>query len=147
MQAVCIDSNIVLAARNVNAKRHHDAMAIFNAIDNGDLPRARLINYAVPEILHPLQKRISKSAASDTLDRLQSSRGFEFVYVSNNIHLHGEQLFRTYESSAGPEWVDSIIAAYMQSEDIEYIYSFDDDFDVFDDVTRLTTAINPFKPE
>jgi predicted nucleic acid-binding protein len=56
-------------------------------------------------------------------------------------------LFRAYEASSGPEWVDSIIAAYMQSEDIEYIYSFDDDFDVFDDVTRLTTATNPFKPD
>ena len=35
----------------------------------------------------------------------------------------------------------------MQREDIEYIYSFDDDFDVFDDVTRLTTAANPFNPD
>ena len=147
MQAVCIDSNIVLAARNANAKRHDDATAIFNAIDNGDLPRARLLNYVVPEILHPLQKRISKEAASETLDRLQSSRGFEFVYGSKAVHLYGEQLFRTYEASSGPEWVDSILAAYMQSEDIEYIYSFDDDFDVFDDVTRLTTATNPFKPD
>ena len=71
----------------------------------------------------------------------------EAVHVSNSIHLHGEQLFRTYEASSGPEWVDSIIVAYMQSEDIEYIYSFDDDFDVFSHVTRLTSATNPFKPE
>jgi len=147
MQVVCIDSNIVLAARNANAKRHDDATAIFNAIDTGELPRARLVNYVVPEILHPLQKRISKAAASETLDRLQSSRGFEFVYVSKAVHLYGEQLFRTYEASSGPEWVDSILAAYMQSEDIEYIYSFDDDFDVFDNVTRLTTATNPFMPD
>jgi hypothetical protein len=109
--------------------------------------RRRYSNYVIPEILHPLQKHISKAAASDTLDRLQSSRGFEFVYVSKAVHLYGEQLFRTYEASSGPEWVDSILAAYMQSEDIEYIYSFDDDFDVFDNVTRLTTATNPFKPD
>ncbi|MFQ3476832.1 PIN domain-containing protein [Halonotius sp. F2-221B] len=144
MQVVCLDSNIVLAARNANATRHDDATAIFSGIDTGELPRGRLINYVVPEILHPLQKRISKAAASETLDRLQSSRGFEFVHVSNAVHLYGEQLFRTYAASSGPEWVDSILAAYMQHEDIEYIYSFDDDFDVFDDVTRLTTATNPF---
>ncbi|ERG96075.1 type II toxin-antitoxin system VapC family toxin [Haloquadratum walsbyi] len=147
MQVVCIDSNIVLAARNANAKRHDDATAIFNAIDTGELPRARLINYVVPEILHPLQKRISKAAAFETLDRLQSSRGFELVYVSKTVHLYGEQLFRTYEALSGSEWVDSILTAYMHSEDIGYIYSFDDDFDVSDDVTRLTTAINPFKPD
>jgi len=147
MQVVCIDSNIVLAARNANANRHDDAAEIFNGIDNGDLPRTRLVNYVVPEILHPLQKRIGKAAASETLDGLQSSRGFEFVYISKAVHLYGEQLFRTYEASSGPEWVDSIIAVHMQSEDIEYIYSFDDDFDVFDNLTRLTTATNPFKPD
>lgn len=147
MQVVCIDSNIILAARNTNAKRHDDATAILSGIDNGELPRARLVNYVTPEILHVLQKRISKTAASETLDLLQSSRGFEFVYASKAVHLYGEQLFRTHEASSGPEWVDSIIAAYMQSEDIEYIYSFDDDFDVFDDVSRLTTATNPFKPD
>jgi len=67
----------------------------------------RLVNYVVPEILHPPQKRISKAAASETLDQLQSSRGFEFVYVSKAVHLYGEQLFRTYEASSGPEWADS----------------------------------------
>ena len=146
MQAVCIDSNIVLAARNANAKRHDEAKAIFSGIDTGALPRARIINYVTPEILHPIQKRISKAAAAKTLDLLQSSRGFEFVHVSKAVQLYGEELFRTYEASAGPEWVDSILAAYMQHEDIEYIYSFDDDLDVFDDVSRLTTATNPFNP-
>jgi len=34
--------------------------------------------------------------------------------------------------------------AFMQSEGIEYIYSFDDDFDAVDGVTRLNTATNPF---
>lgn len=147
MQAVCINANVFLAARNTNAKRHDIAAAIFSGIDTGELPRARLVNYVVPEILHPLQKRIGKAAASETLDRLQSSRGFEFVYVSNRVHVRGEQLFRTYEDSSEPEWVDSLLAVYMQREDIEYIYSFDDDFDVFDGVTRLTTATNPFDPE
>jgi hypothetical protein len=32
----------------------------------------------------------------------------------------------------------------MRRVGIEYIYSFDDDFDRFDDVTRLTTPDNPF---
>jgi len=147
MPAVCIDANIVLAARNANAKRHDTARAIVSGIDNGDLPSAKLVNYVVPEILHPLQKHISKGAAIETLDRLQASRGFEFVHVSKGVHLQGEHLFRLYEASSGPEWVDSIIAAYMQREGLKYIYSFDDDFDTFDDVTRLTTATDPFEPE
>ena len=32
----------------------------------------------------------------------------------------------------------------MQRESIEYLYSFDDDFEVIEDITRLKTADNPF---
>ncbi|ERH02362.1 MAG: hypothetical protein J07HN6_00394 [Halonotius sp. J07HN6] len=32
----------------------------------------------------------------------------------------------------------------MHRTDIEYIYSFDDDFDAVSDITRLATATNPF---
>lgn len=32
----------------------------------------------------------------------------------------------------------------MQREGIEYLYSFDDDFDVINDITRLETPNNPF---
>jgi len=35
-----------------------------------------------------------------------------------------------------------IIVAYVKRTDIEYTYSFDDDFDRFDDITRLTTAVD-----
>ncbi len=145
MPEVIIDANVVLAARNSNAKRHAIAAEIFNGIDKGDLPRARLVNYVVPEILHPIQKRISKPAATETLELLQESRGFEFVHIPKGVHPKGERLFRLHESS-GPEWVDSVIAAYMLSNDIEYIYSFDDDFDTFDEITRLNTATDPFAP-
>jgi predicted nucleic acid-binding protein len=34
----------------------------------------------------------------------------------------------------------------MRREQIEYIYSCDDDFDRFDDLTRVNSAINPHSP-
>jgi len=33
----------------------------------------------------------------------------------------------------------------MQRENIEYLYSLDDDFDEVDGITRLETADNPFR--
>ena len=39
---------------------------------------------------------------------------------------------------------DATIAAFMERTELEYLYSFDDDFDVLDHVTRLETAVNPF---
>jgi len=32
----------------------------------------------------------------------------------------------------------------MRREGVDYLYSFDDDFDVIADITRLETADNPF---
>lgn len=78
-------------------------MAIVDGIDGGNPPRTRLVNYALPEILHPIQKRISKSAATETLNHLQTSRGFDLVYVSKGAHPKGEQLFRVQETPSRPE--------------------------------------------
>jgi predicted nucleic acid-binding protein len=40
--------------------------------------------------------------------------------------------------------VDSVVAAYIHSEGLECIYSFDEDFDTFDDITRLASPEDPF---
>lgn len=34
----------------------------------------------------------------------------------------------------------------MQTEGIEYVYSFDDDFDAVPGITRFVTPENPFDP-
>jgi predicted nucleic acid-binding protein len=146
MAELLIDANVILSARNANSDDHTTAKAIFDGIDQGELPRARVLNYVVPEILHPIQKRISKSAALKTLNGLQESRGFIFEHVPEGVHPNGEHLFRLHESSSGPEWVDSLIAAYMHAENIEYIYSFDDDFDTIEEISRLNTPVDPFSP-
>jgi predicted nucleic acid-binding protein len=39
---------------------------------------------------------------------------------------------------------DAMQAAYMRSEDIEYIYSFDDDYDRVAGIERLNAPVNPF---
>lgn len=44
------------------------------------------------------------------------------------------------------ELPDAIAVAYMRREQIEYIYSCDDDFDRFDDITRLDSEHNPHAP-
>jgi predicted nucleic acid-binding protein len=52
-----------------------------------------------------------------------------------------QALFRQYPALS---FVDTTIAAYMKREEIEYLYSFDDDFDAVDGLTRLDIAANPF---
>jgi predicted nucleic acid-binding protein len=39
---------------------------------------------------------------------------------------------------------DAMQAAYMRREELEFIYTFDGDFDAVDGIVRLSTAENPF---
>lgn len=39
---------------------------------------------------------------------------------------------------------DAILVAYMRRTGSEYVYSFDDDSDAIDGITRLNTADNPY---
>ena len=44
-------------------------------------------------------------------------------------------------------FVDACIVAYMQTEGLGYLYAFDDNFDATEEVCRLDTATNPYRPE
>jgi len=141
MPEVLIDANVIIAARNANAGDHDRAWPIYAGVDGGELPRARVTNLTVPEVLHPIQKRARKEIATETLDILQRSRGFRFVHLPQSVYSEGERIFRQYDN---PEWTDALLAAYMRSEELEYIYTFDDDFEEVDEITRLNSAVNPF---
>lgn len=51
------------------------------------------------------------------------------------------ELFETYERLA---FGDAAIAAHMEREGIKHLYSFDDDFDVLENVTQFKIAENLF---
>ena len=79
-----------------------------------------------------------QSLLSAETDPFRLDSQFEFSRTYSHQY---QALFRRYGEIS---FVDSTIAAYMEREGIEYLYSFDDDFDALDGVTRLDTADNPF---
>ncbi|CCQ32756.1 PilT domain protein [Halorhabdus tiamatea SARL4B] len=52
---------------------------------------------------------------------------------------------KLFETHTGLSFGDATIAAYMHRAGIEYLYSFDDDFDAIEHITRLETADDPFE--
>ncbi|WP_231186330.1 PIN domain-containing protein [Haladaptatus sp. DYF46] len=111
------------------------------AIDHGDLPVAHVTDYVLGEVLNILGRRAGHDAAIATLDTLIESAGFEIVRSPKADFTSGQALYRQYPSLT---FVDALTTAYMQREGIEYVYSFDDDFDVVEDIRRLNTASDPF---
>ena len=142
MPVTLVDTGVLIGAADTDDQHHETALGIVNAIDLGDLPTARVTNYVVLETLNWIHQRKEHSTAVDFYQRLTESAGFEVVQCAQKDYQRAVELFNTY---GRPAFGDATIAAYMERTDIEYLYSFDrEDFGLFDWVTRLDTADNPF---
>jgi len=141
MAVASLDTNVLFASASSRDEYHDRAREIVRGIDHGDLPEAIVTNYVVAETLNLSGEKLGADAANQMLDRLLEGAHFEIVHAPKADFNAAQALFRRYGELS---FVDSTIAAYMQREGIEYLYSFDDDFDVIEDITRLKTADNPF---
>ena len=141
MAVALLDTNVFFASASFRDEYHDRAREIIRGIDHGDLPEAIVTNYVVAETLNLSGEKLSADAANQMLDRLIEGAHFEIVHAPKADFNAAQALFRRYGELS---FVDSTIAAYMDREDVEYLYSFDDDFDAVTDLIRLETAENPF---
>lgn len=140
--AAIVDSNILIDYKDTSSDtRHERAERIVHGIDGGDLPTARVTNYVLLESLNWIHERQRHDIAVDLQARLADSAGFELVHCAQKDFHRAVELFETEGSLS---FGDATIAAYMQRAGIKYLYSFDDDFDGIEGITRLETPDNPF---
>lgn len=141
MAVALVDTGVLVGMADVDDRNHDVAMEIVREIDHGTLPTGRVTNYVVLEALNWIHSRKRQQRAVEVYERLHRSAGFEIHHSAQKDFTRAIELFRTYE---GLSCGDATIAAYMQREDVEYLYSFDDDFDAIEGITRLEAATNPF---
>jgi len=141
MAVAVVDTGVLVGMADVEDEHHDTAMEIVRGMDHGDLPTGRVTNYIALETLNWIHNRKRHEKAVETYERLNQSAGFEILHAAQKDFTSALSLFQTYDSLS---FGDATIAAYMQRENIEYLYSFDDDFDAIEGLTRLETADNPF---
>ncbi|PSP40582.1 VapC toxin family PIN domain ribonuclease [Halobacteriales archaeon SW_10_66_29] len=141
MAVAVVDTGVLIGMADADDEYHDTAMEIVHEMDHGDLPTGRVTNYIVLETLNWIHNRKRHEKAVETYERLNQSAGFEVLHAAQKDFPSAVDLFQTYD---GLSFGDATIAAYMQREGIEYLYSFDGDFDTLDGITRLETADNPF---
>jgi len=141
MAAAVVDTGVLIGMVDVDDEHHDVAMEIVRGMDHDDLPTGRVTNYIMLETLNWIHNRKRHVKAVETYERLNQSAGFEILHAAQKDFQRAIDLFQTYDRLS---FGDATIAAYMQREGIEYLYSLDDDFDVLKHITRLDTADNPF---
>jgi len=141
MAVAVVDSNILIDYKDTSqATRHERAEEIVYGIDSGALPTTRVTNYVLLESLNWMHERQRHEIAVDLRSRLADSAGFEIVQCAQKDFHRAVELF---ESHSRLSFGDATIFAYMERTGIEYLYSFDDDFDGIEGIARLETADNP----
>lgn len=140
MATALLDSNVLIGARIASDKHHEAGHEITAGIDGGSLPAGRIPDEVLSEVLNYLHTRAGSAVAIETLDAIHASVDLAVDRTTKTDFDAGRSLFRQYE---GLSFTDAVIVAYMRRTGIEYLYSFDDDFDAVDGITRLDTATNP----
>lgn len=144
MPRALVDTTVLFAAAYGRDDAHGDGLAILTGIDAAALPEAVVLDYVLAETLNGLTAHAGHEAAVDFLDRLEANARFHLDSLTADTVATAKGLFRQYEQFS---FVDACIVAYMQTEGLDYLYAFDDDFDAADDISRLDTATNPHQPE
>ncbi|MFC7074093.1 type II toxin-antitoxin system VapC family toxin [Halovenus rubra] len=140
MTVAILDTNVLFASASARDEYHDPAREIIRGVDHGELPKAIITNYVIAETLNLTREKLGADAANQLLDRLIEGAHFEVVHAAKSDFNAAQPLFRRYGELS---FVDSTITAYMDREDIDYLYSFDSDFDAIENITRLKTADHP----
>jgi predicted nucleic acid-binding protein len=142
MAVALLDTNVLFGSASARDEYHQPAREIVRGIDHGDLPDVIVTNYVVAETLNLARERLGPVPANELLDRLIEGAHFEIVHPPQADFNAAQAIFRRYPDLS---FVDASIVAYMNRDDIDYLYSFDDGFDGVDGLMRLDTPDNPFK--
>lgn len=141
MAVAVVDTGVLIGMADTDDQHHGVATEIVQGMDYGDLPTGQVTNYVALETLNWIHTRKHHEKAVETFTRLNQSAGFEVLQAAQKDFHRAVELFETYGRLS---FGDSTIVAYMERQGIEYLYSFDDDFDVIEGISRLETPDNPF---
>ncbi|WP_159900153.1 type II toxin-antitoxin system VapC family toxin [Salinirussus salinus] len=143
MPRALVDTTVPFAAAYRRDGAHERALPALQGVDAADLPEAVVLDYVLAETLNGLATHAGHQNAVDSLGHLEENARFHVDSLTADAFATAKALFRQYERFS---FVDACIVAYMRAEDLDYLYAFDDDFDAPENISRLGTATNPYRP-
>lgn len=144
MPRALVDTSVLFAAAYRRDAAHEDGLDVLRGVDSGDLPEGVVLEYVLAETLNGLATNAGHEQAVDFLDRLEENANVHIESVSGPVHAAAKSTFRRH---ARLSFVDAAVVAHMRAAGLGYLYAFDDDFDGLDDVYRLGSATDPYRPE
>lgn len=143
MPRALLDTIVLFAAAYRRDSALADALPILRGVDDGSLPEAVVLDSVLAETLDGLATHAGHEAAVDLLDRIEENAGFHVESLIADAFATGKALFGRH---GPPPFADPCILAYMRTQGLDHLSTFDDDSDAAGDVYRLDAATNPYDP-
>ncbi|PSP75441.1 VapC toxin family PIN domain ribonuclease [Halobacteriales archaeon QS_1_68_20] len=143
MGTALVDTTVLYAAGNRRAAQHELAHEIVRRADEGELPSLRVPGVVLTETMNGLRRDVGHDTAVGILKRLQEGKYVDFELEPPAVWKRG---FATFEKVERLSFADAVPITSTRHHGIEYVYTFDDDFDGIDGIGRLATPDNPFAP-
>jgi predicted nucleic acid-binding protein len=142
MQVALIDTVVLYGALNKGDPHHERALPIFRKMDGGELPVGVILDLVYAETFNALTSSLGHEDCLKAVEILEGSGGFEVERTSRDVWMRGQEV---YEESPYLSFVDSVLVAHADVNNVDYIYSFDSGFDSMEGLRRIKTDANPYR--
>ena len=143
MQRALVDTGVMYAAFDRRDTLHETGLAVVRDADRSRLPELVVLDVVLAETMNALTQRLQPAETVEALESLETSVGFTIERTVGAVWARGRSVF---ERRAKLSYVDSLLVAYALERELEYLYSFDTGFDDVDEISRLNTNVNPYRP-
>jgi len=131
--SIFVDTGVFYAHHDVNAPRHDDAVAAFEAILDGEYGQPYTSDYVLDEAVTLTRKRLNSFEAADGIaNRILGDGSYpslvEVLYTGPDEVAAALETFRTYDDHS-LSFTDAMTVALCERHGIDRVCSFDDDFD------------------
>jgi predicted nucleic acid-binding protein len=131
--SVFVDTGVFYAHHDEDAPRHDTARAAFDELLEGQHGQLYTNDYVLDEAVTLTRKRTGEFEASKLIaDRILGRGPFPPVvalrHVTRPVFSRGLDIYERYDDH-DLSFTDATIVATCETEDIEQVCSFDDDFD------------------
>ncbi|WP_049926340.1 type II toxin-antitoxin system VapC family toxin [Halopiger goleimassiliensis] len=139
---ILIDTGVLYADQDLDASRHDDAAEALDRVYDGEFGQPYVSDYVYDEAVTLTLKRSGSFAPAKQLG--EKLRGidpypstYEILHVSAAVFTDAVDVFEQYDDQA-LSFTDATTVALYRRHDLDYVMSFDDDFDGL--VTRIDPA-------
>ena len=133
-----IDSGVWIAAFNKRDVNHEKAKLIINNVSEGKLSKIVISDYIYDEVLTYLRKKIGSNASNEIAQIMLESPHISIQYIDNTSFNASYHIFRLYEQLS---FTDASTVVLIRNQGIQYLLSFDTDFDGIKGIIRLTEPL------